>query len=67
MDSILLVEIESPSSRAKEKTLGDMVDQVRLESIVDLMVYVMDCFNLPIPDKGGLLYMLKVIGPKARK
>ncbi len=50
---ILLVEIENPPSCAKKKTLGDMVDQVRSESIVDLMVYVMDCFNLPIPEEGS--------------
>jgi len=64
---ILLVEIENPPSCAKKKTLGDMVDQVRSESIVDLMVYVMDCFNLPIPDEGGLLYKLKAIGLKVGK
>lgn len=44
-----------------------MVDQVRSESIVDLMIYVMDCFNLPIPDEGGLLYKLKAIGLKVGK
>jgi uncharacterized membrane protein len=64
---ILLVEIESPPSGAKKKTLGEMVDQVRSESIVDLMVYVMECFNLPIPDEGGLLYKLKEIGLKVGK
>jgi hypothetical protein len=64
---ILLVEIESPPSGAKKKTLGEMVDQVRSESIVDLMVYVMECFNLPIPDEGGLLYKLKAIGLKVGK
>nr|WP_286856830.1 transposase [Methanosaeta sp. UBA356] len=42
---ILLVEIESPPSGAKKKTLGEMVDQVRSESIVDLMIYVMDCLT----------------------
>ncbi len=64
---ILLVEIESPPSGTKKKTLGEMVDQVRSESIVDLMVYVMECFNLPIPDEGGLLYKLKAIGIKVGK
>jgi uncharacterized membrane protein len=59
---ILLVEIDSPPSGAKKKTLGEMVDQVRSESIVDLMVYVMECFNLPLPDEGRLLYKLKAIG-----
>jgi SRSO17 transposase len=64
---ILLVEIEGPPSGTKKKTLGEMVDQVRSESIVDLMVYVMECFNLPIPDEGGLLYKLKAIGIKVGK
>jgi hypothetical protein len=64
---IQLVEIESPPSGAKKKTLGEMVDQVRSESIVDLMVYVMDGFNLLILDEGRLLYKLKAIGLKSGK
>jgi hypothetical protein len=31
------------------------------------MVYIMDGFNLPIPDESGLLYKLKAIGLKAGK
>mgnify|MGYP001591539296 CR=1 FL=1 len=64
---ILLVEIESPPTGPKKKTLGEMVDQVKYESFVDLMVYVMEGFNLPIPDEGGLLYKLKAIGLKVGK
>jgi DDE superfamily endonuclease len=64
---ILLVEIESPPSGSKKKTLGEMVDQVRSESIVDLMIYVMECLNLPVPDERGLLYKLKAIGLKLGK
>ena len=64
---ILLVEIESPPSGSKKKTLGEMVDQVRSESIVDLMIYVMECLNLPVPDERGLLYKLKAIGLKVGK
>ena len=64
---ILLVEIESPSTGPKKKTLGEMVDQVKYESFIDLMVYVMEGFNLPIPDEGGLLYKLKAIGLKVGK
>jgi hypothetical protein len=64
---ILLVEIESPPSSSKKKTLGEMVDQVRSESIVDLMIYVMECLNLPVPDERGLLYKLKAIGLKLGK
>jgi len=64
---ILLVEIESPPSGSKKKTLGEMVYQVRSESIVDLMIYVMECLNLPVPDERGLLYKLKAIGLKVGK
>jgi hypothetical protein len=41
---ILLVEIENPPNGPKKKTLGEMVDQVRSQSIVDLMVSVMEHF-----------------------
>jgi hypothetical protein len=44
-----------------------MVDQVRSESIDDLMVSVMEHFNMPIPDEGGLLYKLRALGLKLRK
>ncbi len=64
---ILLVEIENPTTGPKKKTLGEMVDQVKYESFIDLMVYVMEGFNLPIPDEGGLLYKLKAIGLKVGK
>lgn len=45
----------------------EMVDQIKYESFIDLMVYVMEGFNLPIPDEGGLLYKLKAIGLKVGK
>jgi len=35
------------------------------ESFIDSMVYVMEGFNLPIPDEGGPLHKLKAIGLKA--
>jgi len=44
-----------------------MVDQVKYESFIDLMVYVMEGFNLPIPDESGLLYKLNAIGLKVGK
>lgn len=37
------------------------------KSIVDLMVYVMESFNLLIPDEIGLLYKLKATGLKVGK
>lgn len=64
---ILLVELENPPTGPKKKTLGDMVDQVKHESIVDLMIYVLEGLNLPVPDEGGLLYKLKAIGIKVGK
>lgn len=64
---ILLVEIENPPNGPKKKTLGEMVDQVRAESIIDLMVSVMEHFNMPIPDEGGLIYKLRALGLKLGK
>jgi hypothetical protein len=59
---ILLVEIENPPSGRKKKTLGEMVDQVKSESIIDLLVFVMEYFNMPRPDEGGLIYKLRALG-----
>jgi hypothetical protein len=64
---ILLVELEGPPSGFKRKTLGEMVDQMRSESIIDLIVAVMENFNMPIPDEDGLLYKLKAMGLKLGK
>jgi hypothetical protein len=44
-----------------------MVDKVRSESIIDLMVSVMEHFNMPIPDEGGLIYKLSALGLKLGK
>jgi len=52
---ILLVEIERPPAGLKRKTLGEMIDQVKYESFVDLMVYVLECLNLPVPDEGVVI------------
>jgi hypothetical protein len=64
---ILLVELENPPTAPRKRTLGDMVDQVKYESILDLMIYVWEGLNLPLPDEGGLLYKLKAIGIKVGK
>jgi hypothetical protein len=61
---ILPVEIENPPNGPKKKTLGEMVDQVRSESIIDLIVSVMGHFNMPIPDEGGLIYKIRAFGLK---
>jgi hypothetical protein len=64
---ILLVEIEKPTTEPGKRTIGEMIDQIRSESILDLIVAVMELFNLPIPDEGGLLYKLKALGLKLGK
>jgi hypothetical protein len=40
---------------------------MRSESIIDLIVAVMENFNMPIPDEDGLLYKLKAMGLKLGK
>jgi len=64
---ILLVELENPPTSPRKRTPGDMVDQIKHESILDLMIYVWEGLNLPVPDEGGLLYKLKAIGIKVGK
>lgn len=63
---ILLVEIEHPT-RPKKKTLGEMADHVKHDSFIDLVIYVWESCNLPVPDEGGPLYKLKAIGLKVGK
>jgi hypothetical protein len=64
---ILLVEIENPPAGTKQKTLGDMVDNVKHDSFIDMVIYVWESCNLPVPDDGGLLYKLKAMGLKVGK
>jgi Transposase DDE domain len=64
---ILLLEVENPPSGQKKKTLGEMVDQVRSESIIDLMISVMEHFNMPITGECGLIHKLRALGLKLGK
>jgi len=64
---ILLVEIENPPAGPKKKSLGEMVDHVKHDSFIDMVIYVWESCNLPVPDEGGLLYKLKAIGLKVGK
>ena len=64
---ILLVEIENPPAGPKKKSLGEMVDRVKHDSFIDMVIYVWESCNLPVPDEGGLLYKLKAIGLKVGK
>jgi hypothetical protein len=64
---ILLVEIENLINGAKKKTLGEMVDHVKQDSFIDMVIYVWESCNLPVPDEDGLIYKLKAIGLKVGK
>jgi hypothetical protein len=61
---ILLVEMENPPNGSKKKTLGEMVDRVKHDSFIDMVIYIWESCNLPVPDEGGLIYKLKAIGLK---
>ena len=51
----------------KKKPFGEMVNKAKHESFIDLMVYVMEGFNLLVPSEGGLLDKLKEVGLKVGK
>jgi hypothetical protein len=53
---ILLVEIENPINGANKKTLGEMVDHVKQDSFIDMVIYVWESCNLLVPDEDGLIY-----------
>ena len=56
-----------PFTGTKKKTLGEMVNNVKQDSFIDMVIYVWESCNLPVPDEGGLLYKLKAIGLKVGK
>jgi hypothetical protein len=60
---LLLLELNNPEENYRPKTIGEMVDEIRAEGMVDLVKNIMDYFNLPIPD-GGLLYVIREMGIK---
>jgi hypothetical protein len=63
--AILLWEIDNPPSNANSnsRTMGDMIDRVKMQAIGELFEYVIMYFNLPVPE-GGLLNILKCLGMK---
>jgi hypothetical protein len=63
--AILLWELDNPPSKdgSKSRTMGDMIDRVKMQAAGETFEYVMTYFNLPLPD-GGLLYILKSLGLK---
>ena len=60
---LLLLELNNPEENYRPKTIGEMVDEIRAEGMVDLVKNIMEYFNLPIPD-GGLLYVIREMGIK---
>ncbi len=58
--AILLWEINNPEPKngSKPRTMGDMIDRVKMQAVGETFEFVMNYFNLPVPD-GGLHYILK--------
>ncbi len=50
--AILLWEIDNPPSKdgSKSRTMGDMIDQVKMQTAGETFEYIMTYFNLPVPD-----------------
>jgi len=63
--AILLWEMDNPPSNgnSKSRTMGEMIDQVKMQAVGETFEYIITYFNLPVPD-GGLLYILKSLGLK---
>jgi SRSO17 transposase len=63
--AILLWELDNPPSKdgSKPRTMGDMIDRVKMQAAGETFEYVMTYFNLPVPD-GGLLHILRSLGLK---
>jgi Archaeal putative transposase ISC1217 len=60
---IRLLELEDLEPKKRPKTIGEMVDRIRSESIIDLVRDVMEFFNLPVPEEG-LLFRMRALGMK---
>jgi hypothetical protein len=63
--AILLWEMGNPPSKddPKSRTMGEMIDQVKMQAAGETFEYILVYFNLPVPD-GGLLHILKRLGLK---
>jgi hypothetical protein len=63
--AILLWELDNPPSKdgSKSRTMGDMIDRVKMQAAGETFEYVMTYFNLPVPD-AGLLHILRRLGLK---
>ena len=63
--AILFWEMDNPLSKnsSKPRTMGDMIDRVKMQAIGETFEYILLYFNIPVPD-GGLIYILKRLGLK---
>ena len=63
--AILLWEIDNPPSGdgSNPRTMGDMIDRVKMQALGETFEYVLMYFNIPVPE-GGLLYILRSMGLK---
>jgi IS4 transposase len=63
--AILLWEMDNPSAKdsSNPRTMGDMIDQVKMQALGETFEFIMIYFNLPVPE-GGLLRVLKGLGMK---
>lgn len=60
--ALVLIELEnSKQSDISNNTLGEMIESASTEFLVNLMIYIFDEFNLPVP-YDGLLDKIKDIG-----
>jgi len=61
--AILLWELENPILKdgSNKRTMGDMVDRVKMQATGETFKYIITYFNLPVPDRG-LLHLLKNVG-----
>ena len=57
--------MDNPPSEdgSNPRTMGDMIDRVKMQAVGETFEYVMRYSNLPVPD-GGLLYILNSLGMK---
>ena len=63
--AILLWELDNPPSGdgSNPRTMGDMIDRVKMQALGETFEYVPMYFNIPVPE-GGLLYILRSLGLK---
>jgi len=62
--ALVLIELEnSKQSNSSNNTLGEMIESVNTEFLVNLIIYILNEFNLPVP-RGKLLDKFEDLGYK---